>query len=252
MVRFTIRLADLPIGMTVQYPQTAEKYRSYFTEQSPIFSVVNTSQVIARERSLVSQLAAMDARSFGHLSAEESLDDQAAYHQVAECLPEFDAMLIHGSAIALDGQAYLFMAPSGTGKSTHARLWREHFGSRAVMVNDDKPMLRFREDGIWICGTPWQGKHDLGSNITVPLRAACVLTRSPNNHVEPLSPAEAFPALLRQSYRFEQAVHAEQMLRLNERLMGSVPLFRLGCNMDPEAARICYEGMQKYLRRDDS
>ena len=250
MVRFTIRLADLPIGVTALYPQTAEKYRSYFSEESPIFSVVNTTDAIARERDLVSQLMAADPRAFGHLCAMEALDDQAAYHQVAERLPEFDAMLIHGSAIALDGQAYLFMAPSGTGKSTHARLWREHFGSRAVMVNDDKPMLRFREDGIWICGTPWQGKHDLGNNIAVPLRAACVLTRSAENHVEPLSPAEAFPALLRQSYRFDRADHAEQMLRLNERLMTAVPLFRLGCNMDPEAVRICYEGIQNFLRRD--
>ena len=250
MVRFTMKLADLPIGVTVLYPQTAEKYRSYFSEEPPIFSVMNTTDVIAHERDLVRRLTAVDARTFGHLNAEEVLDDQATYHQVAECLPEFDAMLIHGSAVALDGQAYLFMAPSGTGKSTHTRLWREHFGSRAVMINDDKPMLRFREDGVWVCGTPWQGKHNLGNNIAVPLRAACVLTRSAENHIEPLSPAEAFPALLRQSYRFAQPLHAEQMLRLNERLMTSVPLFRLGCNMSPDAARICYEGMQKYLRRD--
>lgn len=248
MTRFTISLAGIPIGVSVLHQETAEKYQGYLAEDIPIFSVGVTQRHIAHERALVRRLAAQDAQTFGHLQAEAALDDQSAYHQIAERLPEFGAMLIHGSAVAVDGQAYLFLAPSGTGKSTHVRLWREYFGPRAVMVNDDKPVLSFREDGVWISGTPWQGKENLGNPISVPLRAACVLRRAAVNQVRPLSVLEAYPGLVQQCYAFEEAAHMAQALQLLERLAESVPMFRLGCNMEPEAARVAYEGIEETLR----
>lgn len=94
------------------------------------------------------------------------------------------------SAVALDGQAYLFTAPSGTGKSTHTRLWREVFGERAVMVNDDKPLIQVREDAIYVCGTPWNGKHNLDSNQKVPIKGICLLERGTVNHIETISAAD--------------------------------------------------------------
>ena len=249
MARSTIKLDDLPIEITVQNKKTMEKYRAYLTEDHPIFSVVVGPQDIQREREALAQFDFPEPRRSAP-DGNNDLENASVYHQIAERLPEFDAMLIHGSAIALEGQAYLFLAPSGTGKSTHARLWRERFGGRAVMVNDDKPMLRFRDGRAFICGTPWQGKHDLGNNISVPLRAVCILRRSPRNHIEPLSPMAAFPALLQQCYSFEDPRHAERMLHLAERLAASVPAFFLGCNMEPGAAETAYAGIRNYLTKD--
>ena len=77
----------------------------------------------------------------------------------------------------MDGQAVLFTAKSGTGKSTHTKLWRDLFGERAVMVNDDKPLLRILKDGVLVCGTPWDGKHRLSTNCALPLKAICILER---------------------------------------------------------------------------
>ena len=65
----------------------------------------------------------------------------------------------------------MFTAPSGTGKSTHARLWREAFGERVVMINDDKPLLLVRPEGVTVYGTPFRGKHGLGGDRSAPLRA---------------------------------------------------------------------------------
>ena len=106
------------------------------------------------------------------------LEELAIYRQIAEQAPERGVLLFHGSAVAVDGQTYLFTAKSGTGKSTHTRLWRQRFGDRALMVNDDKPLLRFTETEVLVCGTPWNGKHHLSAPVQLPLKALCVLMRS--------------------------------------------------------------------------
>ena len=156
-----------------------------------------------------------------------------------------DILLFHGSVIAVDGKAYLFTAKSGTGKSTHTRLWREAFGQRAVMINDDKPLLRVGEGGVTAYGTPWNGKHRLGGNLSAPLKALCVLTRDERNHIERITLEDAFPMLFQQCYQPEQAEKIPRVLTLLERLGKTVGLYRLGCNMEPEAAIISYQGMQE-------
>lgn len=112
------------------------------------------------------------------------LETLAVYRKFAENLLAYDTVLFHGSVVAVDGIGYLFTAKSGTGKSTHTRLWREYFGERAVMVNDDKPLLQVTENGVIVYGTPWDGKHHLSNNISVPLKAICILTRAEENHIE--------------------------------------------------------------------
>ena len=100
---------------------------------------------------------------------DEYLETLAVYRKIAEQMLSYDTILFHGSVIAVDGFGYLFTAKSGTGKSTHTRLWRETFGDRAVMVNDDKPLLRITKDGVIAYGTPWDGKHRLSTNTSVPI-----------------------------------------------------------------------------------
>ena len=95
-----------------------------------------------------------------------------------------NCVLFHCSAVAVDGKAYLFTAASGTGKSTHTRMWRQHFGGRAVMVNDDKPILRIKDDGIYVCGTPWCGKHGLQTNVEVPVQGICILGGGEKNMIK--------------------------------------------------------------------
>jgi serine kinase of HPr protein (carbohydrate metabolism regulator) len=107
-------------------------------------------------------------------------------------LMRYNGLRIHASAVEVDGKAYLFSANSGTGKSTHTRLWREVFGDRAVMVNDDKPFLRMTEGAVMVYGSPWNGKHGLGCNLSVPLKAVCILERGEENRIEKISAKQAF------------------------------------------------------------
>lgn len=68
--------------------------------------------------------------------------------------------MLHASAIVVDNKAYLFSAPSGTGKSTHTKLWQECFGDKAIIINDDKPAIRIEEGKCFAYGTPFSGKTD--------------------------------------------------------------------------------------------
>lgn len=171
------------------------------------------------------------------------LETLAVYRKIAEQMPAHDTILFHGSCVAVDGEAYLFTAKSGTGKSTHTRLWRSLLEERAVMVNDDKPLIRVADAAAEIFGTPWDGKHRLSSNLVVPLKAICILKRGRVNRIRPVSASEAYPVLLQQVYRPRGGSELKRTLELIDKLSGSVRLWQLECNMEIEAAQVAYEAM---------
>ena len=179
------------------------------------------------------------------------LETLAVYRKIADCLLSCNTLLFHGSVIAVDGEGYLFTAKSGTGKSTHTRLWREYFGERAVMVNDDKPLLRITDSGVTAYGTPWDGKHRLSTNTAVPLKGICILARDTTNHIEPVETHAVYPLIVQQTNRSLSADGMKQTLSLIDRMLNVVPVYRLGCNMDIEAARVAYEGMNRLKKQEE-
>lgn len=179
------------------------------------------------------------------------LETLAVYRKIADHLLSSDTLLFHGSVIAVDGEGYLFTAKSGTGKSTHTRLWREYFGERAVMVNDDKPLLRITDFGVTAYGTPWDGKHRLSTNTAVPLKGICILTRDITNHIEPVESHAVYPLIVQQTNRSLTADGMKQTLSLIDRMLNVVSVYRLGCNMDIEAARVAYEGMNRRKKQEE-
>ena len=177
--------------------------------------------------------------------SDEELEITAVLRKVTEALFDYNTLLFHGSTIAVDGQAYLFTAKSGTGKSTHTRLWREMLCDKAIMVNDDKPFLKITEDGVLACGSPWNGKHRLGNNIQVPLKAICILERGVENHIKEIPPKEALPMLIQQSARPADPKKMGKYMELIDRLSQKVKFYRMRCTMDPAAAQMAYEEMSK-------
>ena len=243
MTTFTIKLAGVTIGVTALFDSTRTFCRDYLTEEAPEFEVQVTSDDIRNEADRSARENIREGLPVQRYPAEY-LETLAVYRKIVERLVGYDTFLFHGSVIAVDGEGYLFTAKSGTGKSTHTRLWRQHFGSRAVMVNDDKPLLRVADGGVWVCGTPWDGKHHLSTNVTVPLKAVCILERGAENQIRPVTAQEALPMLLQQSQRPAEPGNMAKFLGLISDLTKKVGLFRLACNMDPEAALVAYNGMK--------
>ncbi len=243
MSNFTIKLAGKNIAVASLHSFVQTYCRDYLTTEPEDFSVRISQPDIDRERERSRQ---EDIRE--HLPvrvfSDNYLETLAVYRKIADKLLEFDTMLFHGSAIAVDGIGYLFTAKSGTGKSTHTRLWREKFGERAVMVNDDKPLIRITEQGAAVCGTPWDGKHRLSTNISVPLKAICILERSAENHMEEITAKQAYNMLVQQVHKPKEPQKLIKTLQLIDRLTEKVQLYRLGCNMDISAAETAYKAMK--------
>ncbi len=216
---------------------------AYGAAPTPDIVVRMTQEDIDYERERNARTCELEGRR-NRNSSDDYLEELAVYRKIAEKMPDYDTILFHGSCIAVDNEAYLFAAVSGTGKSTHARLWREYLGEKAVMVNDDKPLIRIDDNGATVFGTPYNGKHRLGNNIAVPLKAVCILTRAENNTIVPVSKEEAYVSLVQQIYRPSNPVGLMKTMQLFDRLTDNVKLYRLGCNMEPEAARISFEGMK--------
>lgn len=158
-------------------------------------------------------------------------------------LLNFGGLMLHSSAVVMDGKAYLFSADCGTGKSTHTSLWLKAFGDRAFILNDDKPALRL-EDGVWYAyGTPWSGKHDISVNTRVPLGGIAVVYRDEKNWLEPFGGKDAVVQIFRQLNRMRSMEYRIKLLELLDKLIGQVPVWKLHCNMDVEAAIVAYETM---------
>ena len=111
------------------------------------------------------------------------------------------------------------------------------------MVNDDKPLIQVREDAIYVCGTPWNGKHNLDSNQKVPIKGICLLERGTVNHIETISAADAFPYLFRQVYRPADQTKLIRTITLLKQTAERVPLYRMQCNISHEAAKMAWKMM---------
>lgn len=215
---------------------------SWASDEQPTFTIEPTAEQIARERQEWEICAQRGVTAYQN-PTEGTLEMLAVHRALAEQCAADDCLLFHGSAIAVDGQTYLFTAPSGTGKSTHTALWRERFGARAEMVDDDKPFLRITDEGVTVFGTPWNGKHRLGHNVARPLKAIILLERAAQNTIRPMDRREAFPLLVPQAYRSADRAGTMRTMALLDRLTAQVGLYRLGCNMQPQAAAVAFDGM---------
>ena len=163
------------------------------------------------------------------------------FRKIAETMVNYGVLLLHGAAIAVNNRCYIFMAPSGTGKTTHIQNWLKVVPD-AFVVNGDKPFIDVINKIAY--GTPWCGKENLNTNIGVPLAGLVILERSSINIIKRIDYKEMLLDLLQQCY-----IPKDWDLALNTyRLIGclkDVPCYRLSCNMREESAIMAYKELYK-------
>lgn len=260
---FVMQLADKKIRIKPLYDMIREYCKEYIIPDSyanpedinscgnygenksfPVnLDVQITPQDIDYERMRSDRQAEMTGEKMAAYS-EAYLETLAVYRKIAEWMPMQDILLFHGSVVAVDGKAYLFTAKSGTGKSTHTRLWREYFGNRAVMINDDKPLVKITQDGVYAYGTPWDGKHRLSTNSHAPLAGICILRRGRENVIWEITGYEAYPMLMQQCYRPRDTKALTATMRILDQLKGVMNFYELHCNISKEAVEAAYNGMK--------
>lgn len=230
------KIADIVFSAKLIYAYTARVCASYeYSGDEPdAFSTVMTKEDIAAEKALAPEFP------------EPYLESLALFRKLCDyALSNVDGIIFHSSAIMVDGEAYLFTAPSGTGKSTHARLWREMLGDRAVMINDDKPIIRYIDGEFYVYGTPWNGKHHLDTNDRAKIKAICKIYQAKENQIAVADTQDMLITVLNQTIRPSNLEQMDKLLGLIDKMLQKVKLYTLGCNISREAAELSYKTMSE-------
>ena len=230
------RIAGVVFGVDNKYAHTENICRDYLYEgdEKPVFTVKIPDELIRETQSQV------PGCSLGYAEGLEVFRKLCEY-----VLDKEEGIIFHCSAVAVDGKAYLFTAPSGTGKSTHTRFWRELLKEKAVMVNDDKPIIKYENGEFYVYGTPWTGKHKLGSNVRVKIKAICKLERGDKNEIEKVGVPEMLATIFNQTIRPTDAEVMDKLIRLIDKLLNTVKIYKLKCLPNIEAAKLSYEVLSK-------
>lgn len=229
-----IQIAAIPVQLDNRFPDLALLCRGYETEETPILRISVSQEEIETER---------QGQNCGF--SDGYLETVCMYRKLALEMLRYNVFIMHASVIEVDGAGYAFLAHSGTGKTTQTLLWLRHFGDRARVINGDKPLIRLSADGTFVAyGTPWCGKEGLGCNASVPLKALFLLERATEPSCEPAAEEYCIDRIFHQLLMPE---HPEQMLRLltmADRLIETVPCYRLRCDMTDASVAAAYGAAQ--------
>ena len=150
------------------------------------------------------------------------------------------AVMMHASTVMNGGKGYLFLGKSGTGKSTHSRLWMKNIPD-TELLNDDNPILRISDDGAIVYGSPWSGKTPCYKATSVPAAAIVQLSQAPANRIRRMPPVLAYASLMASSSAFRPFKSlADGWHNTLERIVTTVPCYHLECLPDADAAHLCY------------
>ena len=166
----------------------------------------------------------------GKISAKNALEESGIFRMLAE----HGGVVLHSSYIITQrGEALLFSAPSGTGKSTQAELWRSYAGAK--VINGDRALVK-AENGVTANGILFSGTSGISENVTAPLRAIVLLRQSEKNEIRSVSGKEAFMRLLPQcSYYPDEEENLRIATGILAEIISAVPVYDFGCVPDESA-----------------
>ena len=233
MLKFNLCLSGLCFGVETRFESVKNYCKNYITEsRDTVGSVAVSEEKIDRE------IAATDEDV-----TREYAESVCIYREIAELLPDFDRAVFHGAAITYKDKGFIFTAPSGTGKSTHIKLWRKYLGDSVDIVNGDKPILMADTDSVSVHSSPWCGKEGWNKNRSAELSAICIIQRGLKNRIKKISGGDALTYLIKQIYRPKNPLALAKTLELFDRILKKVPVFVLECDMSEEAVKTSFEAM---------
>lgn len=232
-------------GSVVDY---VEETRQEDGENEIICGVIDTKPVF--EFKVKDRTSGLLICEPGYCSARLVLTDHARKHALDNSLMILYALaaagegvvLFHSAVVCKDGRGYMFLGRSGTGKSTHARLWLKCVEGTQLM-NDDNPVVRVTDGGdVTVYGSPWSGKTPCYRNVSAPLGGIVLLSQAPYNRIKRLEGVSAYAALVPSisGKRWDAAV-ADGLHATENALAMRVPVWHLECLPDEAAALLCYE-----------
>ncbi len=206
------------------------KYLSDDQETSADICAMVTDEEFAEEKKLSSQFS------------DGYIENICLYRSICRQIPLLNRMLLHAAILEYNGKAYAFLGKSGTGKSTHTGLWLKYVPSSKI-VNGDKPILEYTENGFVAYGTPWMGKEGLGEKTSAPLCGLCFLEQAKENSICRLNAAEVSARLFGQVLLPEEEENVVATLDLVDKMICLIPAFLLKCDISEEAVSVAFEAL---------
>lgn len=231
MQKLDIMLGGLKIGIKHKYNYMSDFCKDYIAQfDEPDIIAKADDNAILKEKEMVP------------MASIETCESLCIYRAIGEQLPDFDRFVFHGAAIEFAGNAYLFTAPSGTGKTTHINLWRKFLGDKVDIINGDKPIIHVGNTST-VYGTPWAGKEGLQRNASAPLRAICILKQSKTNSIMLLEKSGVVNHLMRQVYMPHNPIALSKTLELLGTIIENTPVYILECDISEEAFKTSYNAL---------
>lgn len=231
MQQFTVNFAKLNIEIHCRYAYTKAFCREYLTDEAADFAVSVSEEDIDRE------IAASP-----YQPRREYAESICVYREIAKRLPLYNRMVFHGAVISYKGTGYLFTAPSGTGKTTHIRLWHQYLDGVEV-VNGDKPLLHIEDATAEAFATPYAGKEGYQNHGSILLGGICLIHRGTENRIRRVTAGEVLTELMHQVYLPQEAEAAIKTIDLLDALFKAVPIFLLECDISETAVKTAFEAL---------
>ncbi len=231
------KLADFIVEFINITPEAQNYFENYLSNENPQVTFEITSQDIEYE---ISNINGKCTR----LNAELS----AMLRKFSMWTLANDAFYLHSALIDVDGVGVAFAAPSGTGKTTHMRLWGELLGDKMRIINGDKPIARFFYDKQYPIGygLPWCGKERYEINDKVEIKHFCFIERSETNSCEKVVASEYLNLFFKQILlQRNNPAAVAKTLNLADKFLKNVSIWKIKCNMDISAAEVAYNTIFK-------
>ena len=246
---FNIKLADRIIEIKSLYSQVYTICKDYIVpigeKIMPSATIEINNDDLTKESLIATQANEKLERGQYSFYNPGDLEVLAVQRKICEIMPVYSTFLMHGSAIATNGKAYLITAPSGIGKTTRTRLWMEAYPD-SIVINGDKPLIRLVDDKVYVCGTPWCGKEGWNTNLIVPLDAILLLERANDDEmstINELNLLDVFDEILKQVYIPENKKSLIRTLSLLKSLNGKLRFYRFRSAPTIESVCMAFEAV---------
>lgn len=237
---FTIQLAGINLLINTVFQQTRTAFIDFITNEKHDYCINVTIQRINVERRLLQKK--YPQRKFKDFEIEINV----LYRDIPKILIKENVILLHGVLICMEQKGYIFTAPPGEGKSTHAKLWTTVFNKKANIINGDKPLIKLSKKGVYAYGSPWKGKENIGSNKCVKLYSICYLQRGKLNSIEKVEfDTQSLIWLLEQTQIKGLEAYVIDRIKWFKEAAKHIALYYLKCNISEAAVEVAYSGMNK-------
>ena len=231
------KLADFIVEFKNPSPAVEKFFSNYISNATPQVSFEITEDEIEYETQLAK-------KKYTRFNSELT----AMLRKFSRWTLDSNAFLLHSALIDVDGIGVAFAAKSGTGKTTHLRLWQQLLGNRVIVVNGDKPIIRFFEEEQYPIGygTPWNGKEGYGINGKTAIKHFCFIERSETNSCEKIEISQMLNSFFDQIYLPKsEPIVISKMLSFANEFFKNITVWKIKCNMDISAAKVAYDTIFK-------